>query len=43
MYEIKVKIHEEADLYNPLDPDKAHLRDEKEKSPSLSTFSVICL
>jgi hypothetical protein len=28
MYEIKVKIHEEADLYNPLDPDKAHLRDD---------------
>lgn len=28
MYEIKVKIHEEADLYNPLDPDKAHLCDD---------------
>ena len=28
MYEIKVKIHEESDLYNTFDPDAAQLSDE---------------
>ena len=28
MYEIKLKIHEEADLYNPLDPDQVLLSDD---------------
>lgn len=27
-YEIKIKIHEEADLYNPLDPEGSELSDE---------------
>ena len=28
MYEIKIKIHEEAELYNPLDPEQTLLADE---------------
>ena len=28
MYEIKLKIHEEADLYNSLDPDQVLLSDD---------------
>ena len=28
MYEIKIKIHEETDLYNPLDPEQILLSDE---------------
>lgn len=28
MYEIKIKIHEEADLYNDFDPDQVQLKDE---------------
>ena len=28
MYEIKIKIHEEADLYNAFDPDQVQLKDE---------------
>jgi len=27
-FEIKIKIHEEADLYNPLDPEGSELSDE---------------
>lgn len=53
MYEIKVKIHEEADLYSSLDPDREQLdmevvpiffiniRKKREESLSVSTFSVI--
>lgn len=28
MYEIKIKVHEEADLYNGFDPDQIQLKDE---------------
>ena len=28
MYEIKIKVHEEADLYNAFDPDQVQLKDE---------------
>ena len=28
MYEIKIKVHEEADLYNDFDPDQVQLKDE---------------
>ena len=43
MYEIKVKIHEEADLYSSLDPDREQLDMEREKSLSVSIFSAIRL
>ena len=55
MYEIKVKIHEEADLYSSLDPDREQLdmevvsyilhkyQEKREKSLSVSIFSAIRL